>query len=74
MAWKRVSQCRQGLRRADRGGSAAGVQHVLLNKYYVDEGYDYVFTGRRKVGGVRLGVMGLGEAVPGSIRTSSTAR
>jgi NADH-quinone oxidoreductase subunit L len=35
---------------------------VLLNKYYVDEGYDYVFTGRRKVGNTRLGVMGLGEA------------
>ena len=34
----------------------------LLNKYYVDEAYDYVFTGRRKVGDVRLGVMGLGEA------------
>ena len=35
---------------------------VLLNKYYVDEGYDYVFTGRRKVGKVRLGATGLGEA------------
>jgi len=35
---------------------------VLYNKYYVDEGYDYAFTGRRKVGDVRLGVMGLGEA------------
>jgi len=35
---------------------------VLLNKYYVDEGYDYIFTGRRKLGDVRLGVMGLGEA------------
>jgi NADH-quinone oxidoreductase subunit L len=35
---------------------------ILLNKYYVDEGYDYVFTGRRKVDGARLGVMGLGEA------------
>jgi len=35
---------------------------VLLNKYYVDEGYDYLFTGRRKVGDVRLGAMGLGEA------------
>ncbi|HYL12732.1 MAG TPA: NADH-quinone oxidoreductase subunit L [Terriglobales bacterium] len=34
---------------------------VMLNKYYVDEGYDYVFTGRRKLGPVRLGVMGLGE-------------
>ncbi len=38
------------------------VYNTLLNKYYVDEGYDYVFTGRRKLGGVRLGVMGLGEA------------
>jgi NADH-quinone oxidoreductase subunit L len=35
---------------------------VLLNKYYVDEGYDYIFTGRRKLGDVRLGVLGLGEA------------
>jgi len=35
---------------------------TLLNKYYVDEGYDYVFTGRKKVDDVRLGVMGLGEA------------
>ena len=38
------------------------VYNTLLNKYYVDEGYDYLFTGRRKVGDVRLGVMGLGEA------------
>jgi len=37
------------------------VYNILLNKYYVDEGYDYVFTGRRKLGKVRLGVMGLGE-------------
>ncbi len=35
---------------------------VLLHKYYVDEAYDYVFTGRRKLGKARLGVMGLGEA------------
>jgi NADH-quinone oxidoreductase subunit L len=35
---------------------------LLLNKYYVDEGYDYAFTGRRKIGNVRLGAMGLGEA------------
>jgi NADH-quinone oxidoreductase subunit L len=35
---------------------------VLYNKYFVDEGYDYLFTGRRKLGPVRLGVMGLGEA------------
>jgi NADH-quinone oxidoreductase subunit L len=42
--------------------AAPPVYDVLLNKYYVDEGYDYVFTGRRKVGDVRLGVLGLGEA------------
>ncbi len=41
---------------------APPVYDTLLNKYYVDEGYDYVFTGRRKLGDVRLGVMGLGEA------------
>src|SRR6202140_3786358 len=38
------------------------VYKTLLNKYYVDEGYDYVFTGRRKVGDIRLGVLGAGEA------------
>src|ERR1700756_426692 len=38
------------------------VYNALLNKYYVDEGYDYVFTGRRKAGDVRLGVLGAGEA------------
>jgi NADH-quinone oxidoreductase subunit L len=42
--------------------AAPPVYNTLLNKYYVDEGYDYVFTGRRKLGGVRLGAMGLGEA------------
>jgi NADH-quinone oxidoreductase subunit L len=42
--------------------AAPPVYNTLVNKYYVDEGYDYVFTGRRKVGDVRLGVMGLGEA------------
>ena len=35
---------------------------LLLNKWYVDEAYDYVFTGRRPLGPIRLGVMGLGEA------------
>jgi len=35
---------------------------VLYNKWFVDEGYDYIFTGRRKVGDVRLGVLGAGEA------------
>ena len=42
--------------------AAPPVYDALLNKYYVDEGYDYVFTGRRKVGDVRLGAMGLGGA------------
>ena len=37
--------------------------NTLLHKYYVDEAYDYVFTGRRPLGGVRLGAMGLGEAL-----------
>jgi NADH-quinone oxidoreductase subunit L len=54
--------------KADKGytepiaSAAPPVYDTLLHKYYVDEGYDYVFTGRRKVGNVRLGVMGLGEA------------
>ena len=54
--------------KADKGyaepidAAAPPVYNTLLNKYYVDEGYDYVFTGRRKLGEVRLGVMGLGEA------------
>src|SRR3989442_672497 len=38
------------------------IYDLLYNKYYVDEGYDYAFTGRRKIGTVRLGAMGLGEA------------
>jgi NADH-quinone oxidoreductase subunit L len=61
MAWKYY-------RHADKGytepiaAAAPPVYDVLLHKYYVDEGYDYVFTGRRKLGDVRLGVLGLGEA------------
>jgi len=53
---------------ADKGytepiaAAAQPVYNTLLNKYYVDEAYDYAFTGRRKVGPVRLGAMGLGEA------------
>jgi NADH-quinone oxidoreductase subunit L len=54
-------------RHADKGykepiAAIPPVYNMLLHKYYVDEGYDYVFTGRRKIGGVRLGVLGLGEA------------
>ncbi len=61
MAWR-------SYRHADKGYTepiavaAPPVYDVLLHKYYVDEGYDYVFTGRRKLGDVRLGVLGLGEA------------
>jgi NADH-quinone oxidoreductase subunit L len=36
---------------------------TLYRKWYVDEIYDWVFTGRKKVGDVRLGAMGLGEAM-----------
>ena len=42
--------------------AAPPLYDALYNKYYVDEGYDYAFTGRRKLGPVRLGVMGAGEA------------
>jgi NADH-quinone oxidoreductase subunit L len=42
--------------------AAPPVYDALMHKYYVDEGYDYLFTGRKKLGGVRLGAMGLGEA------------
>src|SRR5215469_7710720 len=35
------------------------IYQVLYHKWYVDELYDYLFTGRRKLDGVRLGVMGL---------------
>jgi NADH-quinone oxidoreductase subunit L len=55
-------------RYADKGyvepiaAAAPPVYDVLFNKYYVDEAYDYVITGRCKVGDLRLGVMGLGEA------------
>jgi NADH-quinone oxidoreductase subunit L len=40
---------------------APPLYRVLYNKWFVDEGYDYAFTGRRKLGDVRLGVMGAGE-------------
>ncbi|HET7440418.1 MAG TPA: NADH-quinone oxidoreductase subunit L, partial [Terriglobales bacterium] len=61
MAWK-------AYRHADTGYSepiaaaAPPLYNTLYNKWYVDEVYDYVFTGRRKVDGVRLGVLGLGDA------------
>ena len=41
---------------------APPVYTVLYDKWFVDEGYDYAFTGRRKIGNIRLGAMGAGEA------------
>src|SRR6202035_1011163 len=61
MAWR-------AYREADKGYTepiavkTPALYDVLYHKYYVDEGYDYAFTGRRKVGHTRLGVMGAGEA------------
>jgi len=60
MAWR-------SYRHADKGykepiAAVPPVYNTLLNKYYVDEAYDYAFTGRRKLGDVRLGVLGLGAA------------
>jgi NADH-quinone oxidoreductase subunit L len=42
---------------------APAVYRTLYNKWYVDEAYDYAFTGRRKAGNLRLGAMGLGDAL-----------
>ena len=42
--------------------TAPPLYNALYNKWYVDEAYDYAFTGRRKLGKVRLGAMGAGEA------------
>jgi len=61
MAWKAYRDAGKGYTEPI-AEKAPVVYSVLLNKYYVDEAYDYAFTGRRKVGDVRLGVMGLGEA------------
>src|ERR1700726_4487181 len=61
MAWKAYRDAGKGYTEPI-AEKAPMVYSVLLNKYYVDEAYDYAFTGRRKVGDVRLGVMGLGEA------------
>ena len=61
MAWK-------AYRHADKGYSEPIAQAVppvytlLYNKWYVDELYDYAFTGRRKIDRARLGVLGLGDA------------
>src|SRR5438105_10284301 len=38
------------------------IYQLLYNKWYVDEAYDYAFTGRRQVGAVPLAVLRLGDA------------
>jgi NADH-quinone oxidoreductase subunit L len=59
---------RRVYRHADKGyaeplaSAVPPLYTALYNKWYVDEAYDYLFTGRRKVGDVRLGVLGLGDA------------
>ncbi len=59
---------RRAYGQADKGyaepiaAAAPPVYQVLYNKYFVDEGYDYIFTGRRKLGPLRFGAMGAGEA------------
>jgi NADH-quinone oxidoreductase subunit L len=61
LAWRAYRHADKGYREPIEV-AAHPVYDVLLNKYYVDEAYDYLFTGRRKLGNVHLGAMGLGEA------------
>jgi len=61
LAWNSYRNAETGYTEPIAKASPA-VYQVLMNKYYVDEGYDYLFTGRRKLGPIRLGAMGLGEA------------
>jgi NADH-quinone oxidoreductase subunit L len=42
---------------------APAFYQTLFHKWYVDEIYDWIFTGRKKIGDVRLGAMGLGEGL-----------
>jgi len=43
--------------------AAPPLYQALFNKYWVDELYDMVFTGRRKLGAWRLGALGAGDAM-----------
>jgi NADH-quinone oxidoreductase subunit L len=45
--------------------AAPPLYNTLYNKYWVDELYDMLFTGRRNLGPARLGVLGLGDAMCG---------
>jgi NADH-quinone oxidoreductase subunit L len=61
-ARRAYAQCADGVREPI-AVAAPGLYRTLLNKYFVDEFYDKVFTGRSEVGGVRLGAIGAGEAL-----------
>ena len=56
-------QGREGLRRAHRCRGSAGVRSCCYNKYYVDEVYDYLFTGRAPTGPGAPGRDGPGRGV-----------
>jgi NADH-quinone oxidoreductase subunit L len=61
MAWRAYRHADKGYAEPIEAG-AKPLYTTLYHKWYVDELYDYLFTGRRKAGNVRLGVLGLGEA------------
>jgi len=61
MAWRFYRHADKGYREP-LAVTVPPLYTTLYNKWYVDELYDYAFTGRRKTGNVRLGVMGLGDA------------
>src|SRR5205085_11726013 len=60
LAWKAYCKADRNCREPINVVSPA-VYNTLLNKYYVDEFYDYTVTGRKKIGPLRLGMMGLGN-------------
>ena len=61
LAWKFYGQADKGYSEPIES-AAKPLYTALHNKWYVDELYDHLFTGRRKTGNIRLGVLGLGDA------------
>jgi NADH-quinone oxidoreductase subunit L len=61
LAWRAYRHAGKG-NKEPIAEAAPPLYEVLYHKWYVDEFYDYLFTGRRKIDGARLGVMGLGDA------------
>ena len=61
MAWKAYRDAGKGYAEPIAEASPP-LYTVAAQQVLRGEAYDYAFTGRRKVGDVRLGVMGLGEA------------